>query len=248
MPCRRPRRCWLDSAVRLPGSCVPTAPTSTSPLTVPVVVDLELHECALRTALNGIPLVLARAGRRPRASGTSVTDLGQRLDRRLRAPHRRLPHGAAPAERTLQATFDWSFELLSPAEQMTRMALSVFTGSFELEAAEAVWINLAALKLGDENSQTAAALPEEDLAICQKLDLPVDLTLACCVLADITHCSKALSRKSSYSRCGRMAHSSPPNGEKTVVFSKTSEPARLLTLAGVGEGRRTWRRPVTCNG
>ena len=47
-------------------------------------------------------------------------------------------------------------------------------------------INLAALELADENSQAAAELLEEDFAICQELDLPMDLALACCVLADIT--------------------------------------------------------------
>ncbi len=47
-------------------------------------------------------------------------------------------------------------------------------------------VNLAALELADENSQTAAELLEEDLAICGELDLPVDLRTACCALADTT--------------------------------------------------------------
>ena len=65
----------------------------------------------------------------------SLGDLDQRLDRRFRL----LTGGSRTSllrQRTLQATFDWSFQLLSPAEQTTLMGLSVFSGSFELEAAE----------------------------------------------------------------------------------------------------------------
>ena len=56
------------------------------------------------------------------------------------------------------------------------------------DLADCCWwlINLAALELADENSQAAAELLEEDLAICEELDLPVELVPACCVLADTT--------------------------------------------------------------
>ncbi len=47
-------------------------------------------------------------------------------------------------------------------------------------------INLAALELANENSQAAAELLEEDLAICRELHLPVELPLVCCLLADVT--------------------------------------------------------------
>ena len=43
-----------------------------------------------------------------------------------------------PRQRTLQATLDWSYELLSDAEQRLFRLLSVFLGGFTLEAAEAV--------------------------------------------------------------------------------------------------------------
>ncbi len=46
-------------------------------------------------------------------------------------------------------------------------------------------INLAALELADENSQAAAELVKDELAISQELDLPLELRTACCVLADI---------------------------------------------------------------
>ena len=56
------------------------------------------------------------------------------------------------------------------------------------DVADCCWwlINLAALELADENSEAAAELLEEDLAICEELDMPRDLTPACCVLADTT--------------------------------------------------------------
>ncbi len=85
--------------------------------------------------LDGIPLALELAA--ARVPGMSLADLDQRLDRRFRV----LTGGsrtALPRQRTLQATFDWSFQLLSPAEQVVLMGLSVFSGSFDLEAAEAV--------------------------------------------------------------------------------------------------------------
>ena len=85
--------------------------------------------------LDGIPLALELAA--ARVPGMSLADLDQRLDRRFRL----LTGGSRtslPRQRTLQATFDWSFQLLSPAEQVVLMGLSVFSGSFDLEAAEAV--------------------------------------------------------------------------------------------------------------
>jgi predicted ATPase len=85
--------------------------------------------------LDGIPLALELTA--ARVPGMSLADLDRRLDRRFRL----LTGGSRtslPRQRTLQATFDWSFQLLSPAEQLTLMALSVFSGSFELDAAEVV--------------------------------------------------------------------------------------------------------------
>ena len=85
--------------------------------------------------LDGIPLALELAA--ARVPGMSLTDLDERLDQRFRV----LTGGsrtALPRQRTLEATFDWSFQLLSPAEQEVLTRLSVFSGSFDLEAAEAV--------------------------------------------------------------------------------------------------------------
>ena len=67
----------------------------------------------------------------------SLKQISDRLDQRFRL----LTGGsrnAMPRQQTLQATVEWSFSLLHPAERETLLALSVFAGGFDLEAAEAV--------------------------------------------------------------------------------------------------------------
>ena len=45
---------------------------------------------------------------------------------------------ASPRQRTMEATIDWSCQLLQPAEQSLFERLSVFAGGFDLEAAQAL--------------------------------------------------------------------------------------------------------------
>lgn len=47
---------------------------------------------------------------------------------------------AAPRQRTLRATLDWSYNLLSVEERVLSRRLSAFAGSWSLEAAEVVGI------------------------------------------------------------------------------------------------------------
>jgi len=85
--------------------------------------------------LDGIPLALELAA--ARLSSMSLRHLSERLDQRFRL----LTGGsrsALPRQQTLQATVDWSFDLLTTAERATMQRLSVFAGGFELEAAEAI--------------------------------------------------------------------------------------------------------------
>ena len=85
--------------------------------------------------LNGIPLAVELAAARVRS--LPPTQIAARLDHRFRL----LTGGsrtALPRHRTLRAAMDWSFDLLSEAEQALLPRLSVFAGSFSLEAAEAV--------------------------------------------------------------------------------------------------------------
>jgi predicted ATPase/class 3 adenylate cyclase len=85
--------------------------------------------------LDGIPLAIELAA--ARLKSMSLSQVSARLDQRFRL----LTGGSRnvmPRQQTLQATVDWSFGLLSEAERETLRRMSVFTGGFELEAAEAV--------------------------------------------------------------------------------------------------------------
>jgi predicted ATPase len=85
--------------------------------------------------LDGMPLAIELAAARLRVM--EVEQLAARLDDRFRL----LTGGsrtALPRQQTLQATLDWSYDLLSEAERALLRGLSVFAGGFTLEAAEAV--------------------------------------------------------------------------------------------------------------
>ena len=85
--------------------------------------------------LDGIPLAIELAAARTRALG--VTDIAARLDDRFRL----LTGGsraALPRQQTLRALVDWSWDLLPAAERKLLRRLSVFTGGWTLEDAEAV--------------------------------------------------------------------------------------------------------------
>ena len=90
--------------------------------------------------LSGIPLAIELAA--ARARGMSVEDIEARLTDHFRL----LTHGdrMAPVRRqALRASIDWSHQLLLPAEQMLLARLSVFAGSFALDAVEAVCVGEA---------------------------------------------------------------------------------------------------------
>lgn len=85
--------------------------------------------------LDGMPLAIELAAARAR-----VLDAGQiaeRLDDRFRL----LTGGsrtALPRHQTLEATVDWSYDLMSDTEKSVFQRLAAFRGGFTLEAAEAV--------------------------------------------------------------------------------------------------------------
>lgn len=84
--------------------------------------------------LDGVPLAIELAAARIRA--LSVEQIAARIDDRFRL----LASGdrtAPPRQRTLQAAVDWSFELLTPDEQILLRRLSVFAG-WSLDMAEQV--------------------------------------------------------------------------------------------------------------
>jgi predicted ATPase/DNA-binding SARP family transcriptional activator len=85
--------------------------------------------------LDGIPLAIELAAARVRV--LSVQQIAARLEKNCRL----LGGGsrtAPPRQQTLEATMDWSYALLTSAEQHLFQRLSVFAGSFTLEAAEAI--------------------------------------------------------------------------------------------------------------
>ncbi|MDQ2981460.1 MAG: tetratricopeptide repeat protein [Actinomycetota bacterium] len=85
--------------------------------------------------LDGLPLAIELAA--ARISLLSLESLLERLEHRLpllTGGARDLPE----RQRTLRATIDWSHELLDPEERRLFAILSVFAGSFDLEAAEQI--------------------------------------------------------------------------------------------------------------
>jgi len=94
----------------------------------PVVVDICRR-------LDGVPLAIELAAGRVEVFG--LLGLAARLEDRVRL----LTHGrrtALPRHQTLAATLDWSYDALSGSEQAALRRVSVFAGSFTLEAAQAV--------------------------------------------------------------------------------------------------------------
>ncbi|HYW25984.1 MAG TPA: helix-turn-helix domain-containing protein [Terriglobales bacterium] len=95
--------------------------------------------------LDGLPLALELAA--PWLTTLSPDTLLARLEDRLPL----LAHGPADLaehQRTLRDTLRWSHDLLGPTEQVLFRRLSVFRGTFELEAVEAVCSDLG-LDAGD---------------------------------------------------------------------------------------------------
>lgn len=97
----------------------------------------ENHAAVVRVCrqLDGLPLALELAAARVRA--LTPEQLASRLDDRFRL----LTTGnraALPRQQTLRATMDWSYDLLGDPERLLFARLSVFRGTFTLEAVEAV--------------------------------------------------------------------------------------------------------------
>jgi len=85
--------------------------------------------------LDGVPLALELAAARARS--LSVEQISTRLADRFRL----LTGGsrtALPRHQTLRAALDWSYDLLAEDERVVLRRLSVFPGSFTVEAASAV--------------------------------------------------------------------------------------------------------------
>jgi predicted ATPase/DNA-binding SARP family transcriptional activator len=93
------------------------------------VVELCVH-------LDGLPLALELAA--ARCNLLSPRELLERLDSRLDLLRATPGSGLAERQWTLRGAFDWSYELLDPAEQRLFTSLAVFVAGFTLAAAEFV--------------------------------------------------------------------------------------------------------------
>jgi predicted ATPase/transcriptional regulator with XRE-family HTH domain len=114
--------------------------------------------------LDGIPLAIELAAARMRI--LSVKQIATRLDDifRLLTTNSR---DSIPRHQTLRAVIDWSFDLLTPAERLALLRLSIFAGSWTLEAAESV----CSYPVQQNNN------PYSDIRIqrCEVLDLMTEL-------------------------------------------------------------------------
>src|SRR5262249_25022662 len=105
------------------------APIDPTPENLAAVIDI----C---TQLDGIPLAIELAAARSRS--ISVTEIATRL----RQGYEILDHSAPirePRHKTLDAVFEWSWNLLAPPEQRLLAGLSVFAGGCALHAVESIW-------------------------------------------------------------------------------------------------------------
>ena len=142
--------CYILPRLGLPGDDTPTQGTTDAielfALRAAAVVPGFTLTDANRTdvirlcrRLDGMPLAIELAAVRLRA--LPLTELADRIDQRL---DRRLTiltggsEGGDTRHRTLRDAIGWSYDLCTPAEQALWARLSVFAGSFTVEAAEDV--------------------------------------------------------------------------------------------------------------
>ena len=144
-----------ETVCRVPSLSLPEAPASVS---VDALVDAEATQLFIERAsavdpafaptpenadaiaricrrLDGIPLAIELAAARV------VVLSPEQIEARLQDRFRLLTGGARTAvarQRTLEATVDWSYQLLSDAERQLLSRLSVFPAAWTLEAAEQV--------------------------------------------------------------------------------------------------------------
>ena len=84
--------------------------------------------------LDGLPLAVELAAARVRALGADglLASLSERLDGLARG------HRDTPRHQTLRAAVEWSLDRLTPRQRLGFAVLSVFSGGFDLRAAESV--------------------------------------------------------------------------------------------------------------
>ncbi|GAB4580554.1 MAG: BTAD domain-containing putative transcriptional regulator [Anaerolineales bacterium] len=99
-----------------------------TPSTAPYIVEICQQ-------LDGIPLAIELAA--VRVNALSVEKILERLSYRFQLLTQSYP-STLPQHRTLLASVDWSYDLLDIAERALLQRLSIFSGGWSLEAAEAI--------------------------------------------------------------------------------------------------------------
>jgi predicted ATPase len=97
--------------------------------------------------LDGIPLAIELAA--AWIPTLPPAQIESRLNNRFRFLTRGAPRTALPHHQTLQATIDWSYDLLGDREKTLLRRLAVFRGGWTLEAAEAICSDEARLCVPD---------------------------------------------------------------------------------------------------
>jgi len=127
-PSRRRAACQALTRWR----CSPSGPAAAVP-GFEVTDDNLATVAQICAKLDGLPLAIELAAARLRS--VSPTQLLERLDDRY-ALLTRGSRAAPMRQQTLSWSVGWSYDLCTPAERQLWGQLSVFDGSFELEAAE----------------------------------------------------------------------------------------------------------------
>ena len=109
--------------------------------------------------LDGIPLALELAAARVRVF--TPQQIADRLDDRFRLLWGG-PRSSLPRQQTLRALVDWSYDLLSDTEKALFARLSVFPGSFSIEAAQSV---CGQADISDEVLTTLGQLVDRSLVV-----------------------------------------------------------------------------------
>jgi predicted ATPase/DNA-binding SARP family transcriptional activator len=112
--------------------------------------------------LDGIPLALELAAARVQV--LSPAQVADRLDDRFRLLTGR-ERIVVPHQQTLRATVDWSYGLLSPAEQRALARLAIFPDTFDLPAAEAVMSDGSAGVAYEDSLDVLCRLVDKSLVV-----------------------------------------------------------------------------------
>lgn len=132
---------------------------------------------AICVRLDGVPLAIQLAAARLKYLPPAT--LLERLDQQL-ALLTGGPRDAPARQRTVRATLDWSYQLLTPAQRTLLRRLAVFSGGWSLDAAEAVCADAVGDvdNAGDAGERIArsdtldllASLVDQSLALMEERD------------------------------------------------------------------------------